>query len=153
MADYDLILVATDLSDPSLAAVRAAADLAERLGSRIVLTYVMEPRLPPMVASFAGQPEDEILERHRQHAEQELAACAKRDLPGREVELVVRKGAPHQEIVRLAIERSASMIIVGTHGHGFLTHALAGSTAERVLHHAPCPVLVVRSVAYVPVDP
>ena len=40
-------------------------------------------------------------------------------------------------------ERQADIIVVGMHGHGFMAHALSGSTSERVLHHAPCPVLVV----------
>ena len=43
----------------------------------------------------------------------------------------------------LAREIDAGLIVMGMHGHGFLVHALAGSTTERVLHHAPCPVLVV----------
>jgi nucleotide-binding universal stress UspA family protein len=59
------------------------------------------------------------------------------------VEIVIGEGAPHQEIVRIAKEHDADLIVVGMHGHGFLTHALEGGTAERVLHHATCPVLVV----------
>ena len=61
MPDYELILVATDLSDPSLAAVREAATLARKLSSRLILTYVMEERLPPMVAAYASEPPEVIV--------------------------------------------------------------------------------------------
>jgi nucleotide-binding universal stress UspA family protein len=48
------------------------------------------------------------------------------------------------EIVRLAKERGADLIVMATHGHGFFTHAFLGSTTDRVLRRASCPVLVVR---------
>jgi len=143
MPDYELILVATDLSDPSLAAVREAAALARKLGSRLILTYVMEERLPPMVAAYASETPEVIMQRHREHAERALSECAAEHLAELDVEEVVLQGVPHQEIVKLAEEREAGLIALGMYGHGFLVHALAGSTAERVLHHAPCPVLVV----------
>lgn len=143
MPDYELIVVATDLSDPSRAAVRQAGKLADRLGSKLVLVYVMDPTLPPLVAALSSESESAILKRHRQHAQKAVEECAAAELSGKTVEALVLKGAAHHEIVRLARERKAAMIVVGMQGHGFLTHALAGSTAERVLHHAPCPVLVV----------
>jgi nucleotide-binding universal stress UspA family protein len=48
------------------------------------------------------------------------------------------------EIVRLAEERQADLVVMATHGRGFISHAILGSTAERVLRRAPCPVLIVR---------
>jgi len=117
--------------------------LAERLGSRLILTYVMEDRLPPMILAHSALPTDELLEQHRKHSEKSLEEFVERHLSGHEVEPIVRQGTPHQEIVRLAKEIRADLIVIGMHGHGFLAHALAGSTAERVLHQATCPVLVV----------
>jgi nucleotide-binding universal stress UspA family protein len=143
MSEYKTILIATDLSDPSLSAVEQGMDLAERLGSRVILTYVMEDRLPPMILAHSALPTDELLEQHRQHAEKALDEFVERHLGGHEVESIVRQGTPHQEVVQLAKEMRADLIVIGMHGHGFLAHALAGSTAERVLHQAPCPVLVV----------
>lgn len=56
----------------------------------------------------------------------------------------VRMGAPWHEITTAAQECEADLIIIATHGHTGLKHPLLGSTAERVVRHAPCPVLVVR---------
>ena len=139
MQDYGTIVVATDLSDPAVPAVRHGGALGRRLGSRLILVYVMEQRLP----GFLSDPETRtIMKRHREHAERALAECVAEQLPGDEVETVVLEGLPHEQIVKLAEERQAGLIVVGMEGHGFLAHALTGSTAERVLHHAPCPVLV-----------
>jgi nucleotide-binding universal stress UspA family protein len=57
---------------------------------------------------------------------------------------LLRTGQPHTEIVEAARELGADLIVLSTHGHTGLTHALLGSTAEKVVRHAPCPVLVVR---------
>jgi nucleotide-binding universal stress UspA family protein len=140
---YRTILVPTDLSPPSLDAVRHAATLAARVGSRVILTYVMEDKLPAMILAHTTDTEEQLLDRHREHARKALVEVATDLLPGREVDCVVRQGADHEEIVALAREIDADLIVMGMHGHGFLVHALAGSTTERVLHHAPCPVLVV----------
>lgn len=141
MADYETILVTTDLSDPAAAALRHAAGLAERLGSKLIVAFVVDD-LPPMVAAHTSDP-PALLERHREHAARELEDHLARHLAGKTVETVIRQGVDHKEIVALAGERSVDLIVMGMHGHGFLVHALAGSTTERVLHHAPCPVLVV----------
>ena len=140
---YTTILVPTDLSPPSMDAVRHAATLADRIGSRVVLTYVMEDKLPAMILAHTSETEEQLLDRHREHARKALVDVATDLLEGREVDCIVRQGADHEEIVALAREIGADLIVMGMHGHGFLVHALAGSTTERVLHHAPCPVLVV----------
>ena len=57
---------------------------------------------------------------------------------------VVAIGKPYQEIVATAKKKNADLIVIATHGHTGLKHALIGSTAERVVRHAGCPVLVVR---------
>lgn len=143
MPGYDTILVTTDLSDPSLTAVRRAGDLAGRLGSRILLAYVIDDHLPPLILAYRSEPADQLLEEHRQNAEQALQKTAADQLSGLDVETMVAQGTVHVEVARLAREHDVALIVIGMHGHGFLTHALAGSTAERVLHRAPCPVLVV----------
>lgn len=140
---YRTLLVPTDLSEPSMAAVRHAGALARAVGGRIVLTYVMDAQISAMILAHSKESEAQLVERHRDQARAALEQAAARLLAGREVECLVRQGVDHQEIVSLASEISADLIVMGMHGHGFLVHALAGSTTERVLHHAPCPVLVV----------
>jgi nucleotide-binding universal stress UspA family protein len=142
MAGYGTVLVSTDLSDPSTAALRHAAALADLAGGDLIVTYVVEDRLPPLIVAHTPDV-PELLKRHRESAGKALEDYVGQHLPGRHVETVIRQGIVHDEIVRLARERQADVIVVGMHGHGYLAHALAGSTAERVLHHAPCPVLVV----------
>lgn len=146
MAGYGTVLVATDLSDPSTAATRQAAALADAAGGRLIVTYVVEDRLPPLIAAHTPDVQ-QLLARHRATAGKALGEYVARHLPGRQVETVVREGIVHEEVVRLAREHGADVIVVGMHGHGYLAHALVGSTAERVLHHAPCPVLVVPTAS------
>ena len=139
----DTILVSTDFSEPSLAAMPVAREMAERLACRLILTYVTDDRLPPMIEAHTSEPPEEIIERHRKHSEKCLAETAAQHLSGLDVEIHLGSGEAHEEINRLAADRKVRMIVMGMHGHGFLKHALVGSTVERVLHEAPCPVLVV----------
>ncbi len=96
-----------------------------------------------MILAHTSETEDELIERHREQARKSLKQVAEQHLADRNVECVVRQGSDHQQIIALAKEVDADLIVMGMHGHGFLVHALAGSTTERVLHNAPCPVLVV----------
>ena len=74
-----------------------------------------------------------------------LAELVDQRFAGRaEVVTEVPRGSPHIEIVRLAEERGADLIVMATHGRGFISHAILGSTTERVVRRAPCPVLVIR---------
>ena len=103
--------------------------------------HVHEDRLPPIVADYQGGFQ-EILEQQRQRAESGLAQQAA-DL-GHDVESVIVDGVPHLEIVRFAEERGVDLIVMATHGRGFFSHAIMGSTTERVVRRAPCAVLSVR---------
>jgi nucleotide-binding universal stress UspA family protein len=62
----------------------------------------------------------------------------------KDVEKLVERGVPFVEIIRTSRERNADMIIIGTHGRTGIDHMLFGSTAEKVVRKAPCPVLTVR---------
>jgi len=60
-------------------------------------------------------------------------------------EFAVRPGAPAAEVVRYAQEAEIDLIVMGTHGRGFVGHVVMGSVAEKVVRTAPCPVLTVRN--------
>jgi nucleotide-binding universal stress UspA family protein len=144
MSDYGTILATTDFSEQALAGVEEAVRLAKRLGSKLVLLYVVEDRMPPVLDSATWS---SAMREHSEVAERNLAAYAERHLAGVDHDAVVVAGRSHEVIVEQAAERGADLIVMATHGYGLLGQAVLGSTTERVLRHAPCPVLVVRERA------
>ena len=146
MGAFETILLTTDFSDLSRQAVAPALSIADRFGSKILVLYVVEDRLPPFVDEYTGISLEEILQAHTERARREMARFVEQNLPGRsDVETVVAAGMPSAEVVRVAEEREVALIAMATHGRGFVSHALFGSTTERVLRRAPCPVLTVRA--------
>jgi nucleotide-binding universal stress UspA family protein len=138
------ILVPIDFSASSEQALAYAVPLARACGARLTLLHVVEPvATPDFAASFPL-----VLENDRVMAEckAHLARVA-RDLkiqPPLLEKLLVRQGRSFNEIAGAARTLKADLIVIATHGYTGLKHALLGSTAERVVRHAPCPVLVVR---------
>lgn len=145
MSEYSRFLVTTDFSEEALPGVVEAGSLARRLGSRIDLLYVVEDRMPALLTATSDIDRRQLLDRHRRTAEESLGRYAAKHLEGCQVEVVVRVGSPVETILETAEERGSDLIVMATHGYGFVRHALFGSTTQRVLHHARCPVLVVRS--------
>jgi nucleotide-binding universal stress UspA family protein len=145
MKTFKTILLTTDFSETSKQAMRDGRAMAEKFEARIVLAYVAPDRLPAMVIEYADASLEDILARQKEQAAKQLELLAAENL-GPDVPFTTRVvvGAPHVEITKLAEECNADLIVMATHGHGFISHAVLGSTTERVLHHAPCPVLVVR---------
>jgi nucleotide-binding universal stress UspA family protein len=147
---FRTILVTTDFSDLGDRAIGHAFRMGADHGAKVVVCHVMEiPMAPvPLYAQYfpaeiispgvEQQIKQEALDalRERVPADSELNALAK--------EFVVTRGLPSEEIVRIAREIGADLIVISTHGHTGLTHMLLGSVTERVVRHAPCAVLVVR---------
>ena len=77
-------------------------------------------------------------------AKEELEQLAKREITGLEVVSIIKTGKPFVEIVETALEEDIDLIIIATHGHTGIEHVLFGSTAEKVVRKAPCPVLTIR---------
>jgi nucleotide-binding universal stress UspA family protein len=137
------ILVPIDFSKHSLKAARYAARFAEQFGARIYLLYVLEK--PTYVRGKKGVARAIPLNELAKRAESKLYSLANEEI----VELVpvnaqVRIGKPFDQIVKHAKSKQMDLIIIATHGYTGLKHVQLGSTAERVVRHAPCPVLVVR---------
>ncbi len=138
------VLAATDLSEPSLPAVAAAAQEADRLQAPLVVLHVLEI-LPLSAAEFgfaAPFPAPSQVEAWREQARGELRAGLAGlglDLDGQLLE-----GHPASLIVETARRLPARLVVVGTRGRTGLSRLALGSVAEGVLRSAPCSVLVVR---------
>jgi nucleotide-binding universal stress UspA family protein len=138
------ILVPTDFSETSKKAVQYALRFAEQFGCEIALLYVVEPATPMIGAPLAVEPfteEDEF-----SMAEKDLAALAAEShtSAAHSVSSFVRVGHAPNEITKAAKDLDVDLIIIATHGYTSWKHLCIGSTAERVVRTAPCPVLVVR---------
>ncbi|MBE0541822.1 MAG: universal stress protein [Verrucomicrobia bacterium] len=134
------ILVPTDFSPTSLHALDYAVPLARQLGGQITLLHVMDwPVLPQTVENLV------IGDAMTRTAKERLDALAHEKVPSPLLaKTLVRTGSSYQEITRLAQGLKSHLIILSTHGRTGFKRALLGSTAERVVRHAPCPVLTVR---------
>jgi universal stress protein A len=134
------ILIPVDFSDDAEAALRVASGMAEAFQSELCVLFVLawETRL-------AGTEEEAGALRL---ARQKLAEVVRNNVPEYlEVLPQVRAGKPWREIVEIAREWPADLIIIPTHGHTGLKHLFLGSTAECVVRYAPCPTLVLRQGA------
>lgn len=143
---FQRILVAVDFSEESRNALKCAAELAAQFNASLTLVHVVEPHFGPPdtdVPALTGEASD--AEEYAE-AKLELNALGEQMLgPCRVVETVVRAGLAFFEITEAAKALGADLIVVGTHGYTGLKRALLGSTAEKVVRHAPCPVLVARA--------
>lgn len=136
------ILVPIDFSAAGRAALKYGRRFAEQFGAKVTLLYVIEPIPYPDFASVPAM-ETRATARAAKLKLEELALNA--GLPAAGLDgCVVRVGSPFQEIIAAARSLKTDLIVISTHGYSGLKHVLLGSTAERVVRHAPCPVLVVR---------
>jgi nucleotide-binding universal stress UspA family protein len=140
------ILVPIDFSEYSKKALQYAVPFARQFSAKIYLLYVVEPTVYPADFSFGqiGMPnvENEL----RVKGEQELQELITNEIKGAvPSEALVKVGLPFVEVVSFAKEQAIELIIVATHGHTGVEHVLFGSTAEKIVRKAPCPVLVVRA--------
>lgn len=140
------ILVPIDFSESSKKALKYAIPFARQFGASIDLIYVVEPTIYPADFSFGQVGFPNVEEELRARGEAELKGLVK-DLVRRQVpaSVVIRTGKAFYEIDQYAREENIDLIIIATHGHSGVEQFLFGSTTEKVVRKAPCPVLVVRS--------
>ena len=137
------ILVPIDFSECSRQALRYALPLARQFRASVTLLYVVQVYFPsPEAADLHLSALEEKL---RRSGEKELDRMLREEV-GNQVpaDKLVRTGQPYVEIVDAARANDIDLIIISTHGHMGLTHACLGSTAEKVVRFATCPVFVVR---------
>lgn len=137
------ILAPVDFSEPSRQALHYAALFARQFGAKLAVISVIEPVIYPDFAYFPLSMEsDKVVASVRTKLE---TLCKRQKLdPALIGKILVRVGNPFQEICAAAEGMKADLIIVATHGRTGFKRVWLGSTAERVVRHAHCPVLVVR---------
>jgi nucleotide-binding universal stress UspA family protein len=141
------IVVPLDLSPESLRALDFAIPLAKRFGARLHILHVYEGvrefstvETPPAVWSEA-------------EAKRHLADEVELDFGARprSEDCHLRSGNAVKEILAAAKELKADLLVLATHGHGASKHLMLGSTTDKLIRHAPCPLLVVREATRGPV--
>jgi nucleotide-binding universal stress UspA family protein len=143
---FTRVVCGVDFSDCSIAALRYALSLAEGAKARLTAVNVLEwmpvgydPLVGPTdLAGFHAAVE-------RSAREQLHRIVAGLPTTNVHVEETVRSGRPYHEILRLATEQHAELIVLGIHGRNPIDRMLFGSTAEPVVRRATCPVLTVRA--------
>jgi nucleotide-binding universal stress UspA family protein len=148
-AMYRSIVVGTDGSDTAKEAVRQAAELAKALGSNVLLVSAYEPvpesRLQqertevPSDVSWMVNPREDV----QAVLDEEADRVKSTGVP--DVETYAREGDPADAILDVAEEKNADLIVVGNKGMTGARRFLLGSVPNKVSHHAPCNVMIVRT--------
>jgi universal stress protein A len=138
---YKKVLFATDFDTVGIHAAKKARKIADENKADLYLVHVIEPIPAYAYPGFAGFTEIELPIRER--AEEELKKLAK-TLNVKDNHLHLELGSTKHEVLRIAKEIKADLIVAGSHGkHGLML--LLGSTANAILHGAECDVLIVRA--------
>jgi nucleotide-binding universal stress UspA family protein len=140
---FNAILCGVDFSEPSRVALRSATELAKTFGASLTLQHVYESPID-MAPPATILPTVQADMRRARTGLADWQAEAKR-LGADDVRIVWTEGTPWQEITKRAHDYGHDLVVVGTHGRTGLQHALIGSVAERVVRHAPCPVITIRA--------
>ncbi|MFW8565614.1 universal stress protein [Orrella sp. 11846] len=147
MKDLNTILVATDLSEPSMAAISRGLALAQLNGSECTVLHVVPRDLVFSLQGLIGPSSKNVENESIQRQTQALNQTVNRLMVGRELNVVtrIRLGQPSIEIAEQAEEDEAELIVVSSEGLGAIRRMLIGSTTMAVLHESPAPVLVVKT--------
>jgi nucleotide-binding universal stress UspA family protein len=144
---FSHILVCSDGSEPALKAAQTAAEIAQKFNARVTLLNVY---IPPADILYAAAPSRkvhyqlDVKARDRAHTEVERRTGKVFESAG--VRYACRRGTGQavEHIVRAAEKENADLIVLGSRGMGIFQRFMLGSVSDGVLHHAPCPVLIVR---------
>ena len=145
MVAFKEIVMPTDFSEHSLRAIDYGVEIAERFSSHLTLIYVIEPLLQAADLTWTTVDFEELNKAHKKTAEKQLAQIVEervsKETP---CDTAILFGKPFVEILKFAKEENADLIVMATHGRGAISHLLMGSTAEKVVRKASCPVLTVK---------
>lgn len=139
---FEKLLLAVDGSEHALRAAHMAADLARTMNSTELRIVVAYESIPP----YLGEPNMQYAIDARMKDAQSVLDNAVKEvgkIPGK-VHTEVLEGPPADAIIDVATTRESDVIVMGSRGLGRLAGLLLGSTSQKVVSHAPCPVLIVR---------
>lgn len=139
------ILFPTDFSEGASNALSYAVDLAEHYNARLYILHVVYDIQRAAGFNIPHISSDELYDELKDWAAKELEKSSIEETRGlSNIEKVVVQGIPYEEIVDFAKKEKIDMIVIGTYGRSGLERFIYGSTAERVVRIAPCPVVTVR---------
>jgi nucleotide-binding universal stress UspA family protein len=143
---FHRIVAGIDFSDASLHAFEYALSLAEEADAHLTVLRVVE--VPRELAAWAAESDEGkgYVERWKSLASTRLHDVVPTDAHVYcHIDERVETGQPYRELLRVAAEQSAGLIVIGAYGHGVLDRMFFGSTAQHVVRHAVCPVLTLRA--------
>jgi nucleotide-binding universal stress UspA family protein len=142
MREFRKILCGTDFTERSYAALDYALRFATLADGVLIVPHFVHV---PTGDIYAGEAWPRTFDEAKERARVALAELHATRLAGYpKTELVVEIGMPAEMLLRLASERGVDLIVTATHGRSELAELIMGSTAEKLIRHAPCPVFVVR---------
>ena len=145
MRTFDKILFATDFSESSEHAFEYALSLAQQFSSRLTILHVINEPVD-LRGFYVPHVSFENLEKEIEEGAQQMMTkfCATHIKDFANFETLIVTGIPYEEILKHAEKNQVSFIVLGTQGRSGIDHLLFGSTAERVVRKALCPVVTVR---------
>lgn len=147
--EFEKILFPTDFSKYSEVVIPYVVSLAKKYKSKLYMMHVIEVFLPD--PDYLGIYSDisKIYDDFEKETKRNIHELKSRDeFSGIDLETIIVIGKPFLEIIKTAKEKEIGLIVMGTHGRSGLNHVIFGSTAEKVVRKAPCPVLTVKHPEY-----
>jgi len=143
------ILFPTDFSAGSYNALPYAVDFSRHYNAKLYILHIIYDFTKATYSHIPHISSDKIFDDITAWAVEEIDNCCIEQIRGlSKVEKLVLKGIPYEEIVKFADNKKIDIIVMGTYGRVGLDKLIFGSTAERVVRKAPCPVLTVRQPEY-----
>lgn len=141
------VVVGVDDSEPSTRALAAAFDVARALHAQLMVVHMWEIDAAVGMGDLGGEgnmdwPLLQVLENQQRQRMDELVEPLARTYPNAHVTKVFKDASPAKGLTDLS--REAQLVVVGSHGRGRLADSILGSVSQNLVHHAECPVLVVR---------
>lgn len=143
MIKFKRVLVPTDFSEHAKLALDYAVSLPFEDDGEVLLVHSIEPTVYPIHQVISRHDELSIENQVRKTCQMQLDDMAKA-VTSVKVRTLIRDGYASEELVDVADDEACDLIVISTHGHSGIKHLLLGSTAERVVRKASCPVLTVR---------